>query len=198
MNIGESKINAAGLRRKIIVIFLVSLFHFLLYGQEKPTKPTIRMEEFPLKVTIISRFFDFVKWPTHTGEDGNMGQFNIGLLGKSPLQEYKKVLQKSISIPGKQVIVKKIDQLEEIVECDVLIIAQSESKRLPEILSIIENKPILTIGDTEGYAERGVLINLYIVGNNVKFEINYKAVKQSRLVFMAKLYKLARVLKYSR
>ena len=57
---------------------------------------------------------------------------------------------------------------------------------------IIENKPILSIGDTQGFCERGVLINFYRLGKKLRFEINLPAVKKSGLTFRAQLIKLAR------
>ena len=64
---------------------------------------------------------------------------------------------------------------------------------LPRILSHTDSKPILTIGDTNGYAAAGVLINFYTSGETVRFEMNESAIERSGLKVSARLLKLARI-----
>jgi hypothetical protein len=146
-----------------------------------------------LKALVISRFFEFVKWPANTTNDLN--QFTIGIIGDSPILEHRVILDEKIKIPGKQVKIKYFNELDRIEACQALIISGTESYRLHEILNITGDKPILSIGDTWGFGEKGVLINLYETGTQIKFEINLPAVKRSGLTFSSKLYKLARIIK---
>jgi len=57
----------------------------------------------------------------------------------------------------------------------------------------VADKPILTVGDTTGFAEKGVLINLYQEERLMQFEVNLPAVKRSKLTFSSKLLRLARL-----
>jgi hypothetical protein len=66
------------------------------------------------------------------------------------------------------------------------------------ILSCTGNKPILTVSDTKGFAEKGVLINFYMMGDKIKFEINEKAVHESGLVMSYRLLNLARIVHQER
>jgi hypothetical protein len=168
-----------------ILIFL--LFVFPLYDQ-------VKMEEHPLKALIISRFFDFIRWPNGSEENGNLSRFVIGFIGNTPMADYKKKFTEKIRIPGKKLVFKDLTEPEQIVECHTVIIGENQSDRLKEILTLTDGKPILTIADTEGFGEKGVLINLYLSGKKVKFEINLPAVKRSGLIFSSKLYKLAKII----
>jgi hypothetical protein len=64
---------------------------------------------------------------------------------------------------------------------DVLFIASSEADRLPYLLQQLEGKPILTVGDTEGFADRGVMINMMLVQQSLRMEVNLKALARSGL-----------------
>ena len=186
--------------RKIGVLLIILLLVFPLFSRPSQPEPEekVKMEEYPLKALIISRFFSFVRWPAASGTTDDASHFVLGIVGKSPIVEHEQTFYKEIKIPEKKITIKKISVLDQIKECHALIIAPTEAKRLKEILSITGDKPILSIGDTEGFAEEGVLINLFREGNKVKFEINYGAVQKSGLVFSSKLYKLARIINYIR
>ena len=184
-----------GIFGKISSLFLVTLLVFPLYGQVKKDGQPKQMAEYPLKVLIISRFLDFIKWPPGAGTNGGAEEFVVGIIGDTPMSEYKKLFYEKIRLPGKTLVVRNITALEEIEGCQVLIIGDSESNRLEKILAITGTKPILSIGDTEGFGKRGVLINLYTPGKKVKFEINLPSVKKSGLNFSSKLYKLAQIIR---
>ena len=92
----------------------------------------------------------------------------------------------------------RIGSTAEIPECHILFISGSYKERLKEILACTRNRPILTVGDTEGFAEEGVLINFYLVGSKIKFEINEKAVQESGLVMSYRLLSLARIVDQKR
>jgi hypothetical protein len=77
----------------------------------------------------------------------------------------------------------------------VLFIAASESGNLDRILGSIGNNSVLTIGDSPGYAEQGVMVNFYLEENKVRFEINREAAARARLGISSQLLKLARIVR---
>jgi hypothetical protein len=54
---------------------------------------------------------------------------------------------------------------------------------------------VLTVGDTEGFAERGGIINLVKDGNRLSFEINPEAAQRAGLVMSSKLLFLGKIVK---
>ena len=63
--------------------------------------------------------------------------------------------------------------------------------RLEGILRQVARRPIITLGDTEQYARRGCVANLYLEGDRVRFRVNVDAVKRSGLRISARLLRLA-------
>lgn len=171
--------------RKAGIFFALSFLTLPLICQKQ-------MEEYQLKALIVSRFFDFVTWPPNT--ENNSDQFVIGIIGDTPLLDHQEKFFERVKLPGRTVTIQKISDLDQVVHCQAVIIGESESKRLGDILALTQGKPILSISDAEGFGEKGVLINLYRLGKTVKFEINYSSVRKSGLVFSSKLFKLARII----
>ena len=75
--------------------------------------------------------------------------------------------------------------------CHIVYVSKSEEDNLDEILMMAQNKPILLIGDTAGYAKRGIGINFIILNNRIFFEINREAVERSKVEISSELLNLA-------
>lgn len=147
--------------------------------------------EYEVKAAFVHNIAKFVEWPAPS-DDGNAIQLCI--LGRNPFGDALAVLD------GKQVgkLSWKISfptNQSNLRACQVLFIAASESGRLAPLLDTLGDAPILTIGDTDGYAELGVMVNFYIAENKVRFELNSEAASRARLKFSSQLLKLARIVK---
>jgi hypothetical protein len=83
-------------------------------------------------------------------------------------------------------------------KCAVLFIAATESNNLGQIMNDLKDNAVLTIGDTNGYAEQGVMVNFYFEQNRVRFEINNDAAGRAKLKISSQLLKLARIVAEAR
>lgn len=147
--------------------------------------------EYQLKAEFIERFTRFIEWPDESV--ASREPFVIGIVGRDPFGEFLTSLAEKRTIKNRRVVVRHLDRDDELGSCDVLFVSSSEKEALAEILRATASKPVLTVGDTRGYAEAGVVINFYPDGDNVRFEINERAAKASGLDIQAKLLKLARI-----
>ena len=147
--------------------------------------------EYEVKSGLLYRICKFTQWPHSTAMKKN---FIISILGRT-------VPGKEIIIPGNQtidkrkIVIRKIKHLSEIDDSDVLFITASEAYRIDEIVDYTCNKPILTVGDTRGFAQKGIIINFYIYMDTVRFEINYEASKKASLQMHSQLFAIGRVVK---
>jgi hypothetical protein len=151
----------------------------------------VDIEEYALKSTIIYKILKFTQWPQPANKNK---PFTISILGKTtPGKEIK--IPWDGTVDKRRIIVRKIRDLSEINDSEVLFITSSEAYRIDAILDYIGNKPILTVGDTHGFGQKGVIINLYVQKNSVKFEINHEASKKASLQMHSQLYVIGRVVK---
>ncbi len=149
-------------------------------------KPT----EYEVKAAYIYNFAKFIEWPT-VFRDRN-DALHVCVIGDDPIGH------SLADIDGKSVLNRKIRvrrnvALQNLEECEVVFISHSAREQLDQILEAINRFSVLTIGDTKGFAQRGVLINFYMENNRVLFEINPKAAVRAGLKINSNLLRIARI-----
>ena len=148
---------------------------------------------YKLKAEMLERFTIFIEWPAHPG-----ATFQIGIIGTNPFGTKLETVFRQTQVNGKKTEIKNFSTLEGIQAAQILFISGSEKDRLPEILAAVAGKAVLTVSDTEGFAEKGVMINFYQSGEYVRFEVNQKASDMSGLKFSSRLLKLARIVEFTK
>jgi len=146
-----------------------------------------------LKAVYLEKFSRFITWPEESLIDKTSEPFIISVIGETPLTKNLEQIYAIQEIKNKRVIIKKIKHLNEIQDSHILFIAESEKKNIDKIIEITKQQPILTIGETEGFAEKGVLINFFETNNKLRFEINETAVLKSPLQMSFYLLNSARI-----
>jgi hypothetical protein len=153
-------------------------------GQEPPPS------EYEVKAAFLYNFPKFVAWPARRAPVENV--LTLCVLGPNPFGKALEILQgKPVGTMVWRVVLA--DSKTNLRECPVLFISASDSSNLSQILEGIKGAPILTVGDSEGYAGRGVVINFYLEDNKVRFEINVEASRLAGLTISSQLLKLARI-----
>lgn len=146
--------------------------------------------EYQVKAEFVERFTRFIDWPA--GSEGR-GAFLIGVIGDNPFNGWLERIASERRIKGRVVEVRHLTDPAQVDACQIVFIGASEREHLRRILSHTESKPILTVGDTAGFASAGVLINFYTSGETVRFEMNEAAIDRSGLKVSSRLLKLARL-----
>jgi hypothetical protein len=75
--------------------------------------------------------------------------------------------------------------------CHILFISSSEKKRLPEIFASLKGASVLTVGETDHFTESGGMINFFLEGTKMRFQINKDAATSAGLKISSKLMSLA-------
>ncbi|MGH9509604.1 MAG: YfiR family protein, partial [Terriglobales bacterium] len=101
------------------------------------------------------------------------------------------------SVHGKKLVARRLGRAEEAGTCQVLFVSSSENGRLTQILASLRGRSVLTVGETEGFAHRGGVINFQLEGSKVRFEINLDAAERSGLTMSSQLLKLAKIVRES-
>lgn len=149
-----------------------------------------QLSEYQVKAEFIERFTRFIEWPRGAPASG---PFVIGVLGDDPFRGYLDRMAAGRKIKGRPVEIRRFRDLRDVDACQVVFISSSERARLQAVLARTGPHPILTVGDSSGFASAGVLVNFYTAGDTVRFEMNESAIERSGLRVSAKLLKLARL-----
>lgn len=148
-------------------------------------------KEKALQLEKLSRFF---QWPEKSGLKNSAAYFNIGVLGKNPFGTHLNDIYRRKRLKNRRVRIREISQVREIAGTHLLFIAASEKNNISQILNYTEDKPILTVGDTGGFARKGVHINFYYEGVKLRVEINRSALRKSGLTIAEDLLKNSRLI----
>lgn len=149
--------------------------------------------EYRIKAVFLEKFTLFVEWPAESAMEDTSQPFIIGVIGANPFGDILEKVYSGSRINGKRVELRYLSGVSEIEKCHLLFIGKTPEKNLSRIISVAQNKPILTVSDSEGMAKRGIHINFYRSGEKVKFEINPSAVSLSGLKMSYKLLQMARI-----
>jgi hypothetical protein len=148
--------------------------------------------EAEIKVEFIERITRFVEWPAGSFSDPD-GPFVLCTMGQHGLGDFVARLAKDRKVRDRRVHLVTAKELDELKPCHLVFIGKSEAERLDKILLRTGNRPILTVADSAGFGERGVLVNFYRDGDNVRFEINAKAAEKTGLKLSSKVLRLAKI-----
>jgi hypothetical protein len=83
--------------------------------------------------------------------------------------------------------------VEEIQNCHILYISQSEASELDHVLEFLKGKPVLTVSDIEGSAPRGVMIRFVTEKNKIRLRINLETARAANLTLSSKVLRAAEI-----
>lgn len=123
----------------------------------------------------------FVTWPPELRMEDTSRPFNIAVIGNNPFGGHLRDVYKKKQILKKRVYIRYISNVKEIGNTHLLFVSESMKNELKTILASIRKKPILTVGDTGGFARRGIHVNFFYEGVTLRMEINDSAARQAGL-----------------
>ena len=148
--------------------------------------------EYALKAVFLYNFCRFIDWPD-AAFSGPNDPIVIGVLGEDPFGPLLEEAVKGESFRGRSIQIARYRSVREIGRCHLLFVAASETARLNEILSAVEGKSIVTVGETDGFIERGGMIALAADRNRVRLLINPDTLRAARLDVSSKLLRVAEI-----
>jgi len=146
-----------------------------------------------MKAVFVVNFLRFVEWPPANVAPAP-APLVVAVLGDRAFIENLRDYATGQSVSGHAIEVKAIERPEDARGAHVLFIGASESANVPAIVKMAENCGLLTVGDTDGFARAGVILNLYTVDQRVRIEANPAAANRTGLRLSAHLLRIARII----
>jgi len=123
---------------------------------------------------MIHALLAFVTWPSQKGSSKT-----LGILGSSSFGDHMASLERSAHSSSIKTI--QSYSLKSLEACDAIFICTSEEERLSGILRSLQGRPVLTLSDTPGFAQRGVMVNMVLWGDRIALEVNLPALRRADL-----------------
>lgn len=156
-----------------------------------------RQREYAVKAAFLLNFVRFVEWPASAFSAPD-SPIVIGVVGKDP---YGSALDRAVqgkTVGGRPVEVRRVRWESDLSSLHMLVVPESERGGARVLPGTLKGAPVLTVGESVGLAQRGVVINFYMEGGQVRFEINPEAARRARLTLSSRLLGLARIVQDSR
>lgn len=146
------------------------------------------LDEYRLKAAFVYRFPQFVEWPAGALRDTS--SFDLCVLAPNPFASDLEQLSRGESLNGRPLRVRVVRGVEARTGCHALFIGAGTSDA-PRVLSALAGRPILTVGETDGFLAAGGIIALRLADRRVRFEVSTANAEKADLRISAQLLNLA-------
>ena len=178
----------SGCKRFFRLSFYIILFLSMLMSSLANSAGNVS-SEYKLKAALLYKLTKFVEWPA---DQQNKKVFGLCVLGDNPFDQLLETLE-SRKVAKKAISVHYFELSEAVKDdCDLVFISYSKQAFLKSILENLKGKPVLTVGDSNGFSDQGGVIEL-TSGNRIGFKINIKRARENGLKIAAPLLQLATI-----
>lgn len=155
------------------------------------TQDRPRSLEYPVKASLLLNFAKFAEWPEGSLQAASP-TVTICVLGSDPFGAVLDTIVAGRTVGGRPVEVRRYRQVEGVESCHALFIASSASGIFAQALATIGRSPVLSVGESLDFGERGGIITLLIEDNRARFSVNLAPTELSGLKLSSKLLGVAR------
>ena len=143
--------------------------------------------EYTIKAAYLYNFGRYVTWPEGAFSEADT-PFVIGVLGTDPFGEVLDTIAAEKKIEGRRIEVRRFASLDQYTPCHILFVNHSvDPEEQLDVIRRLGDSPVLLVGETPAFAERGGVMNFFVEENKVRFEINPLAAERAQLKISAKL-----------
>jgi len=150
-----------------------------------------------VKAAFLYNFAKFVEWPPDRFADPQ-DPLVLCVTGEDPFGTVLDGIVLGKTANGHPLALRRLRREQEARGCQILFVSASERKRLRPLLESLKGTSILTVGESDGFAQQGVMINFILEENRVHFEINVDAAERAGLKISSRLLSLAKVVRGER
>lgn len=183
----SGRMNRQRLRCRLMLLLVLIAGHA---GQRLEAQAAA--DEYQVKAAFILNFARFVDWPADALPPS--APMMIAIVGDGPLVPAMNSVLRGKLANGHLVQVHHPLWSDDLSSYRIIFISTSEETHLPEILRKLAQQSVLTVSDIERFSLRGGVIELVMVGNRVRFDINREPAAAARLRISSRLFNVARAI----
>lgn len=145
---------------------------------------------YQIKASYIYNFLQFVSFPDDTFH--LPGILNVCILGEDRFGTALNEVD-GAAVPQGVINIIRFDSYSEeklFDECNALYVVETEKRHIQTILSRIDSKKMLTIGEFSPFIRYGGLIELFVRNDSIRFRINEELAKETHFQVAAQLIQL--------
>jgi hypothetical protein len=147
--------------------------------------------EYEVKAAFLYNFIQFVEWPPAALPDPS-SPFRVCVYGQNPFGPALERTMTGEQRSGHPLTIELITAGDSAMQCNLLFVPQSQAARTAAALRATGDGPVLSVGESANFLRAGGMINLFVEGGRVRFDVNPSAALMRGLVLSSKLLRIAR------
>jgi hypothetical protein len=157
-------------------------------------EPAQALPEYVVKAGFLFNFAKYVEWPADAFDSAD-APITIGIVGTDPFGEGLEKTLKNKTAKGRPFAIQRYPDFSAIQRCHILFVPRTEKDHLQEILKQVESRPVLAVGEEEGFSRAGGTANILIEKEKPRLEVNPDAAEKAKLTIDSKLLKVATIVR---
>ena len=148
--------------------------------------------EYKVKAAFLYNFIKYTTWPKGAFEKKDSPIVTL-VIGDDPFDGLLEKTFEDKVLHGRKLEVRHEKKVPKKIDAHLVFVKGLTEKERLKLIGDLDGRPILLVGETDGFAEDGAQANFYIEKDKVRFEMNTQAVKGAKLDVSSELLKLARI-----
>jgi hypothetical protein len=144
--------------------------------------------EYEVKAAFLYNFAKFMAWPP--SQSPAEATFTICILGEDPFGPALDLL-KGKPVDGRPVEVRRLAKPSEIGRCRIVFVGLPHAREIAGLAENLKDKPVLTVGDGQGFVRSGGMVGFVLTDGRIRFEIDPDRIAPTGLTVSSQLLKLA-------
>ena len=176
-------------RRAIFLLIACWLFSI---GSAKALPENQESVGYPVKLAFIYNFTKFVEWPRDSFRSP-VAPLVICIIGDDPFSPNTEDELRTRTAGGHPIEVRTLKPSDILNMCQIAFVPVTAEHQATRIVRGLKGSSTLTVGETEGFAAMGGIIDFTVEGNKLHFEVNVLAADRAGLKISAKMLALASI-----
>jgi hypothetical protein len=179
------------LRIRRATVFIIVCW---LFSNSAPKALPLNVEtvEYPVKLAFLYNFTKFVEWPSDSFRKPD-APLVICIVGNDPFSPSIEGELRSRTVGGHPIEVRTLRTSDILSVCHMVFVPVTAEDQATKVVRGLKGSSTLTVGETEGFATLGGIINLTVEENKLHFEVNLLAAEHAGLKISAKMLALAKI-----
>lgn len=146
-----------------------------------------------VKAAFLYNFAKFVQWPEQALAEG--APLELCVIGDATTHERIRSTVEGKQARGHPVRARSVPGAEATGGCHMVYATAASGVSPAALAAAVAGRSVLTIGETEGFTQRGGVIRLLEEGGKLRFAVNPSVAERAGLGISSRLLKLARVVR---
>lgn len=147
-------------------------------------------KEYQLKAAFLYNFAKFVEWPAKSFATPE-SPLVIGVFRTNPFGAELEKAVKGRKVNGHPIVVTVVPSAAAARQTQILFVGAAQDGKLAELKGALQGAPVLTVGESGGFARQGGMITFTQEGNSLRFAIDNGSAQKAGVKISSQLQKLA-------